>query len=504
MSRKNKPLRDLIKNTKNIYSVILAGGSGTRFWPLSRELNPKQLLKIFGTESLIRQAILRVLPLTPEDKIYIVTNERLINEIRNHLLAGKKQFKKINYLVEPSSRNTAPAIGLTAVYLNEKSRDSVMIILPSDHVVEESREFFKCIERAVELAQNNYLVTLGLVPKKVETGFGYIEKGREIKSKTHNTQKAYKAKRFIEKPPYASAASFVKSGSYFWNSGIFIFKTSTILNEIKSCLPQLYEALEWFAQTPPNQWLSDEARNIFSEVPNISIDHGVLEKSNKIAVIEANLNWNDVGNFTALEDIGRKDKQGNVSFGNTVSVDSKNCIIYSDKRLIATLGLEDIVVIDTQDATLVCPKNRCQEVRKVVEKLKKKGAEECLSHRTALRPWGSFTVLEKGPGYKIKLIEVKPESRLSFQLHHHRSEHWIILSGTAKVTREKETYYVHAGESTFIPPSTPHRLENPGRIPLKLIEVQNGEYLEEDDIVRFSDDFERNQPPNLKSANPEE
>jgi mannose-1-phosphate guanylyltransferase/mannose-6-phosphate isomerase len=264
-----------------------------------------------------------------------------------------------------------------------------------------------------------------------------------------------------------------------------------MLSEVKEHLPDLAECLVWFATTQPDEWLCEEGRELFSKLEATSFDKGVLEKSRKVAVIPIDVEWNDVGSFIALEELGEADDNGNVLFGNAVQIDSQSSIIYAGKRLIAALGLKDMVVVDTHDATLICPKDRCQDVRKVVGVLKKKGAEECLIHRVSERPWGKFTVLEKGPGYKIKLVEVKPGARLSNQLHHHRSEHWIVVSGTAKVTREGREEIIHQNESTFIPPSTLHRLENPGIIPLKIIEVQNGEYLEEDDIIRVSDDYKR-------------
>lgn len=477
----------------NFYGVILAGGTGTRFWPLSRELNPKQTLKLFGAESLIEQCIKRLLPIASEEKIVIVTGAKLRDEIRNHLVSAKPPLKGVKYLVEPLARNTAAAIGLAATYLFKLDPSAILGVFPSDHTIKDKTNFLKAIETSIELANKGFLVTFGIPPERPETGYGYIEQGNPLPANSS----VFHVDRFAEKPSRDKAEEFLKNGGYFWNSGIFIFTAQKILEEIEKFMPELYEKLKWFSEKSVADWDTDKAQDIFSPLESISIDYGVLERSKDVLVIPVDLGWSDMGSFLALENLFEKDEQGNVVVGNVVDVDSKDSIIYTDKHLVAALGLKDMIVINTHDAVLICPKNRTQEVRKIVDILKKKKAEEYLTHRTVYRPWGSYTVLEKGPGYKIKLVEVFPKKRLSSQLHHHRSEHWVVLSGTAKITlravsqKGEEEYLVHANESTFIPPSTVHRLENPGIIPLKIIEVQNGEYLEEDDIVRFEDDFGR-------------
>lgn len=476
--------------SKNLYGVILAGGSGTRFWPLSREMTPKQLLRVFGTESLIWQTIKRLLPLIAQDQVYIVSNSKLAEEIRTSLITEKEPFDKVGYLIEPEARNTAPAIGLAATYLSTINPDAVMAVLPSDHLIGNPDDFLACLEHAESLANSGYLVTLGLKPNRPETGFGYIKLGTALE-KFDDSYMSYMVERFIEKPNKETAESYLKSGDYFWNSGMFVFKASTILDEIEKLMPELFNLLMRFKELSLDEWGSEQACSIFSLAESTSIDYGIMEKSDKVAVIPVDLDWSDVGSLVAIGDFLAADERGNTTSGNVIDIDSKNSIIYGEDRLVATLGLEDMIVVDTHDATLICPKDRAQDVRKIVDVLKAKNAEEYLVHRTMHRPWGSYTLLERGPGFKIKIIEVKPGARLSLQMHHHRSEHWVVISGTARVTRGDEVFNVHVNESTFIPPSTIHRLENPGMIPLKIIEVQNGEYLEEDDIVRAEDDYAR-------------
>jgi mannose-1-phosphate guanylyltransferase/mannose-6-phosphate isomerase len=477
--------------SKNMYGVILAGGSGTRFWPLSREMSPKQLLKVFGAESLIWQTIKRLLPLISQEQVYVVSNNKLATEIRTHLITEKEAFDKVGYLVEPQARNTAPAIGLAAAYLIKENPEAVMAVLPSDHLLGNPEEFLLVLEQAQELARGGYLVTLGLKPDRPETGFGYIKLGSKLDDFS-GTYASYAVDRFVEKPDRQTAESYLAAGDYFWNSGMFVFKASTVLDEIKRLMPGLHKILMQFTDMPLNEWDSEKAKECFADAASISIDYGIMEKSNKVAIVPVELDWVDVGSLTAIGDFLEKDEHGNAIKGNVIDIESENSIVYGERnRLIATLGMKDTIVIDTHDATLVCPKERAQDVRKIVDVLKERNAEEYLVHRTMYRPWGNYTLLEQGPGFKIKIIEVRPGARLSLQMHHHRSEHWVVISGTALVTRGEEEFNVHVNESTFIPPSTIHRLENPGMIPLRIIEVQNGEYLEEDDIVRTEDDYAR-------------
>ena len=467
----------------NAYIVIMAGGSGTRFWPLSREAMPKQLLRIDGEETLIQQTIARVRPLIPSDHIHIVTNKSQAEQIRYQV----PELNKNNFIIEPAAKNTAAAIGLAAVYLNHHNIDSVMGILPADHVVKNKEKFLETLESAFAAARDGYLVTIGIRPSRPETGYGYIQAGEPLNPLTG----IFHVDRFTEKPDIDTAKKYVADGHYFWNSGMFVWKTSVILDEIGRHMPLLGEGLKEIKTAIGKDDEVSVIKSVFSKLDPVSIDYGIMEKSDKVVVIPADLGWSDVGSWTALDDITARDSRGNVIAGNVVDVESRDSIIYASNRLVATIGLNDMVVVDTEDATLVCHKDRAQDVKKIVEELKKRGSEEHLTHRTVIRPWGSYTLLEKGDRYKIKRIAVNPGARLSFQMHYHRSEHWVVVSGTAKVMRGEEEFFVNPNESTYIPMETRHRLENPGKIPLQIIEVQNGEYLEEDDIVRFQDEYGR-------------
>ncbi|MCC7202762.1 MAG: mannose-1-phosphate guanylyltransferase/mannose-6-phosphate isomerase [Nitrospirae bacterium] len=473
----------------------MAGGSGTRFWPLSREAMPKQLLRIDGDETLIQQTIARVRPLIAPGHIHVVTNKSQAEQIKYQV----QELNRDNFIIEPAARNTAAAIGLAAVYLNHQNPDSVMGILPADHVVKNKEKFIETMRNAFKTASDGYLVTIGIKPSRPETGYGYIHAGTSLKiplnppfskGETFSTP-VFCVDRFTEKPDIETARAYLADGSYFWNSGMFVWKTSVILDEIERHMPSLGKGLREIKEAIGKGDEASVVSKVFSGLESVSIDYGVMEKSDKVVVIPADLGWSDVGSWTALDEITAKDTRGNVIAGNVVDVESRDSIIYASNRLVATAGLSDMVVVDTEDATLVCHKDRAQDVKKIVEELKKRGAEEHLTHRTVIRPWGSYTLLEKGDRYKIKRIVVNPGARLSLQMHYHRSEHWVVVSGTAKVRRGDEEFFVNPNESTYIPMETSHRLENPGRIPLQIIEVQNGEYLEEDDIVRFDDAYGR-------------
>jgi mannose-1-phosphate guanylyltransferase/mannose-6-phosphate isomerase len=482
-------------NDSNLFCIILAGGSGSRFWPLSRETWPKQMLQIAGEESLLRQTIKRVSGFFLPQNIWIVTTEDKAQDIGFHLEALGAWTKEIRYIKEPFGKNTAPAVGLAAVYLYHLSPDSVMAIMPSDHAIPDTDKFLTDLGLAIQGAKEDHLVTFGIKPDRPETGYGYIKVG-----KVSGTKKTglLPVERFFEKPDLQTAKIYLLDGSYFWNSGIFVWKTSKILSEIKRHLPSLFrilEEIEAFLFTPSKPTSKSEQasqiRHLYDSMESISIDYGVMERSENILMVPAQFRWSDVGSWTALEDIIEKDEDGNILRGNTIDIGSRNSIIFSGERLVATIGLKDAVVVDTPDATLVTSKERVQEVRKVVEALKKSNREEHLVHRTVERPWGNYTVLEKGNRYKIKRIVLHPKAKLSLQIHRHRSEHWVAISGTARVTRGDEVFDLHPNESTFIPISVKHRLENPGIILLQIIEVQNGDYVEEDDIERFDDEYGR-------------
>ena len=480
-----------------LYAAILAGGSGQRFWPLSRELNPKQLLSVFGTESLIAQAVHRILPFTASGPsgVRIVTNERLFDELRNHLTAQDDiALHNLEYLLEPAPRNTAPAIALAAATLELEDPEAIMVVLPSDHLLEDSQVWADALESASSLAREGYLVTIGITPARPETGYGYIRSGEALPEHDRGSARALKAAEFVEKPDEARAVSFVESGQHFWNAGIFVMGATVVLDELSATDEdgaRIAEVCRWLASQPRDTWEDEEARDRFEALPSVSIDTAVMERSSRVAVIRAPLHWSDVGSLLSLEDVAEPDECGNVRVGRGVDIGSSNSIVYSTDRLVATLGVDDLVIVDTSDATLVCRKDRVQDVRLVVEALKAIGAEEVTQPKVSMRPWGSWTSLLKTDYSQIKLLEVKPGMKLSLQRHHHRAEHWIVVAGTAMVTRDEEEVEVHVNESIFIPMGTTHRLENCGRVRLKVIEVQVGEYLGEDDIVRIEDDWER-------------
>jgi mannose-1-phosphate guanylyltransferase/mannose-6-phosphate isomerase len=477
-----------------MYGVIMAGGSGTRFWPLSREKMPKQLLKIGGEDTLIQQTVGRMQPLIRLEDLFIVTNASLSDTIGHQLSSKFNRSWDGNFILEPQAKNTAPALGLAALHLERVDPESVMVVLAADHFIKKSGEFLNFVQKAADAAGHGYLVTLGIKPDRPETGYGYIRSG----DKCPETDGVFRVRAFVEKPDLETAKEYVRDGSYYWNSGIFIWKTKTLLSQIEKHHPVLHQGLVHIRKNIGTDLEAEAISDVFKKLESISIDYAVMEKTDLAVVIPADIGWSDVGSWTALDDVSERDASGNVISGNVVDVGSRDSIIYADKRLIATIGLKDTVVVDTPDATLVCSKDKAQDVKKVVDELKKRKGEEHLIHRTVHRPWGSYTVLEEGDRYKIKRIEVNPGAKLSYQLHHHRSEHWVVVSGTARVTNGDQEYDVHPNESTYIPISTKHRLENLGKIPLQIIEVQNGEYLGEDDIVRYDDDYNRHETSNRK------
>lgn len=475
---------------QHLYPVILAGGSGTRFWPLSRHLYPKQLLKIIGDETLIQQTMRRVLGCAPADRVIISTNPAQADSIRVQLGDWKDSLKD-NFVIEPEGRNTAPAIALVAGELLRRDPDAIMLVVPADHVITGQAQFESAVALAAELAAEDYLVTFGITPTRPETGYGYIQPKRQVRLGSKAGLAGHPVARFVEKPDEAKAKQYLRAGNYYWNSGMFVWRAATILNELRRHQPALGRAMDEviaLASSPATRNAADDA---YRTVPSVSIDTGVMEQSSRAAMVPVTFAWSDVGSWGSLTEVAKGDKAGNVISGRAVDLDSRDSIIYADRRLVATIGLTDMVVVDTPDATLVCPKTRAQDVKKVVEVLKEQGAPEHLEHLTVHRPWGSYTVLEEGPGYKVKRVTVKPGGRLSLQMHHRRSEHWVVIAGTARVTRGEEVFDLMVSQSTAIPKETKHRLENPGQETLHIIEVQNGPYLGEDDIVRFQDDYGR-------------
>ncbi|UCE63902.1 MAG: mannose-1-phosphate guanylyltransferase/mannose-6-phosphate isomerase [Nitrospirota bacterium] len=474
----------------HLYGVILAGGSGTRFWPLSREKFPKQFLRIIGEETLIQQTVRRLLGAMPANRVFIVTNEQQADSIELQLIDWKDELKE-NLILEPEGRNTAPAIGLAAFHLMEKDPEAVMVVLPADQVIKQPVKFQQAVKVGAQLATEGHLVTFGIQPTRPETGYGYIQPDRRTHLCSKGTLSGYRVAQFVEKPSLQKAKRYVRSGNFYWNSGIFMWKASAVLEELSKHNAGLFRSLKRIHAL----WQSGDSKGrvpkLYKQLESVSIDHGVMERSSRAAVIPVHFEWSDVGSWSSLPEVGDCDDDGNVRYGNIVDLGSTNSVLYADQRIVATIGLSDMVVVDTADATLVCPKSQAQNVKAIVKELKQRQAPEHLEHRTVHRHWGSYTVLEEARGYKVKRITVTPGKRLSLQLHHQRSEHWVVIRGQARVTRGEQEFELHAGESTGIPPETPHRLANPGTTPLEIIETQNGPYLGEDDIVRFQDDFGR-------------
>lgn len=453
-------------------NIILCGGNGTRLWPISRKLYPKQFCKLIDDKSLFQKTVLR----NQESckKQFIVSN------IEQYFLAidqlEELKIKGSNFLLEPVGRNTAPAITLACLSL---APEDIVLVTPSDHLIKNLEEYNKVLVSAKKLAEEDYLVTFGIKPDYPETGYGYIEAiGSDVKS-------------FKEKPDLETAQAYVEKGNFYWNSGMFVFKVSTFLEELKNYRPEIFEACEKaFINASKENPVRIKLEDML-QIPSDSIDYAVMEKSNKIKVIAADIGWSDLGSFESLYREKDKDEAGNVLNHENIILNSKNNLILSNERKIATIDIEDLIIVDTQDVLLVSKKGSSQKVKEIVKDLEKKESDLFNIHLTAHRPWGTYSVLEQGDRYKIKKIIVKPGAKLSLQKHYHRNEHWIVVSGTAKVTIGEIEKILRANESTYIPMGEIHRLENPGKIDLIVIEAQVGDYLGEDDIVRLEDDYKR-------------
>jgi mannose-1-phosphate guanylyltransferase / mannose-6-phosphate isomerase len=477
-------------NESHVYPVIMAGGSGTRFWPLSRQLFPKQLLKIIDDETLIQQTMRRVVAAAPAERVMISTNPPQAESIRVQLSEWKDALKD-NFVLEPEGRNTAPAIALVALHLMRRDPNAVMLVVPADHIVKGQKDFDAAVALAASLADQGLLVTFGIKPIRPETGYGYIKPDLKRALGKRGALKGYRVGRFVEKPNAVKAAQYLKAGDYYWNSGMFVWRAATVLEEIRRHQPALARGIEQIARLMEQNASRAAVDEAYRALPSISIDTGVMEQSGKAAMVPVSFKWSDVGSWGSLDEVATKDKAGNVVGGRVVDIGSQRSIVYGGRRVVATIGLTDMVVVDTPDATLVCPKSRAQDVKRIVDILRQQGAPEHLEHLTVHRPWGSYTVLEEGPGYKVKRVTVNAGGRLSLQMHHKRSEHWVVIAGTARVTRGEDVFDLQIGQSTAIAVETKHRLENPGPDTLHIIEVQNGPYLGEDDIVRFKDDYGR-------------
>lgn len=470
--------------------LILSGGAGTRLWPVSREGHPKPFIRLDDGRTLLERTYERALACRQVEEVVTVTNRDYYFQTKDGWAAAcPPAGVEPRFLLEPVGRNTAPAILLAALDVRLRhGDDAVLLVLPADHLVEEVDAFARDVDTATVLADRGRLVTFGIPPHHPETDFGYLRRDDVLEG-------GYTVAGFIEKPSLERARALLAEGESYWNAGMFCFSVRAIVDAYASHLPEMLaqaeECLATSLESGTSAYLEFE-RERFAALDAISIDYAIMEKTNGAALVPASFDWSDIGSWHALADRVEPDEQGNRSAGEVINLDSHNCFIQSEDRLVAAIGLDDIILVDTPDALLVSRRERVQDVRQIVKQLKENGHESYRWHRTVLRPWGSFTVLEEAPRYKIKRIEVKPGASLSLQMHHHRSEHWVVVSGTAKVVNGTRDFLVQANESSYIPAGHRHRLENLGVIDLVMIEVQSGEYLGEDDIVRYQDSYGRN------------
>ncbi|TWO72305.1 mannose-1-phosphate guanylyltransferase/mannose-6-phosphate isomerase [Caenimonas sedimenti] len=468
------------------HPVVLSGGTGSRLWPLSRMAYPKQLLALAGEPTMLQATLARASGLTSAKAPLLVCNSEHRFLIRDQWAA--LGVDPMAAYLEPVGRNTAPAIALAALHLAASDPQALMLILPADHVIDDVSAFGAAVARALRAAQAGYLVTFGISPSSPETGYGYIQVGGPLGEEEGVNAVAS----FVEKPDAARAAQYLAQGNYVWNSGIFVFQAGRYLEELGAHRPDILAAVRkaWDARTEDLGFVRP-GKAEFEACPSESIDYAVMQSSRKAAVVPASFGWSDVGSWDALWEIGKKDAQGNVTQGDIHLHDTRNSYVRSQGRMVAVVGMDDVVVVETADAVLVMPRSKAQDVKHIVAKLQKEGRREHLEHLRVHRPWGWYEGVDQGERFQVKRIMVQPGARLSLQMHHHRAEHWIVVSGTAKVTINGDEQLLTENQSTYIPLGRTHRLENPGRLPLHLIEVQSGSYLGEDDIVRFQDDYKR-------------
>jgi len=477
--------------------VILAGGSGTRLFPMSRRKYPKQFLKFADKNSLFQKTVERSLLTANMEDLIIITNRDYQFHIKDQILelfpsAATKHHLPFNLILEPIGRNTAPAIALAAKFALEMLKiheDEVLFVVPSDHFISPKERFAEYVKKAESIAKEGYIVTFGMRPTKPETGYGYIEADTALPLSAVDYV-CYRVKQFHEKPDLETAEKYLAKGNYYWNSGMFAFTIKTIFEELEKHEPEIYEKIE-------NKTF-DEILENFKSMPDISIDYAVMEKTDKAVVLPIDITWSDVGSWDAFYEVMKKDGNGNVKLGNVIDIDTKDSLVVANKRVVSTVGVEDLMIVETDDVLLVARKGEGQKVKEVVKKLKENSELKYLAdfHTKVYRPWGSYTELERGDRFRIKRITVKPGEALSLQRHYHRSEHWVVVKGTALVVLEDDNgelreIYVHENESIFVPKTKKHRIVNPGKIPLEIIEVQVGEYVEEDDIERFEDKYDR-------------
>jgi mannose-1-phosphate guanylyltransferase/mannose-6-phosphate isomerase len=469
----------------SLIPIILCGGAGSRLWPVSRELHPKPFIRLSDGESLLQKAFLRAVALPGVEQVLTVTNRELFFKTEDEFREVNKTRCATSFILEPFGRNTAAAVAAAALRVAQAhGPDSVMLVLAADHLITDQAAFATAVQQAEEVAKQGKIVTFGIRPETPETGYGYIEADGN------------KVVRFVEKPSMEKACEYLDSGRFLWNSGMFCFTAQAILREFKLHAPDIIAATEaCLAQSrvaEASGWIQVEMDpNLFGAVREDSIDYAIMEKTAAAAVVPCAIGWSDVGSWAAVSELSRPDEKGNRIEGDALLHDVHDCYMVSHDRLIGAVGVENLIVIDTPDALLIANRDRAQDVKHVYAALKAQGHEAHRLHRTVHRPWGTYTVLEEGQSFKIKRIEVKPGASLSLQMHHHRSEHWIVVSGMAKVVNGEQELFISTNESTYIPAGHKHRLENPGVIDLVMIEVQSGEYLGEDDIVRFQDIYGR-------------
>ncbi|KVL31551.1 mannose-1-phosphate guanylyltransferase [Burkholderia territorii] len=471
----------------NIYPVILSGGSGTRLWPMSRGGYPKQYLKLTGEVTLVQQTALRLRAISDASAPIIITNFE-----QRFLVA--EQLRQVgvtpsSIVLEPVGRNTAPAIAIAALLAMHESPDALLLVLPSDHVILNESAFVTASQKAAAIAADQYLVTFGIAPTEPHTGYGYIRRGPQIAE----DRDVYHVDAFIEKPDAQTAASFLTDGGYCWNSGMFMLKASTYFEELQRHAPDVahHAELSLKAAQRDEDFIRLDSK-VFAASPNISIDYAVMERTDRAAVVaSADLGWNDIGSWSALAEIAATDAQLNALIGDVFTEGVENSYIRAEHRMVAALGLDNVVIVETADAVLVAHRDKAQDVKKVVEWLNASGRQESVTHRRVVRPWGSYEGIDQGDRFQVKRIIVSPGEKLSLQMHHHRAEHWIVVKGTALVTNGDREIMLTENQSTYIPLGATHRLSNPGKIPLELIEVQSGAYLGEDDIIRFEDTYGR-------------
>lgn len=475
-----------MNHAAKIKPVILSGGSGTRLWPMSRQQHPKQLLPLASPVSMIRDTLSRFKDAALFEAPMIVTADAL-----RFSVAEEVRLDGINgaaIILEPSARNTAPAIAAAALIAAETDPDTLLLVVPSDHVILDGPAFLSMVDRAKAAAQDGYLVTFAMTPTRPETGYGYIHIGRPLDG--HPEVNAVQA--FVEKPDAAKAQRFLDEGGYSWNSGMFLFSAKTYLSELERLAPDILPPVKAaVAQRQTDLDFIRLAADPFGQAPNISVDYAVMERTDRAATISARIGWTDVGNWAELWNIGQKDQSGNVTHGDVIALDTTNSYIRSEHALVATVGVNNLVVVVTDDAVLISDLDHAQDVKLVVERLKAENRTEQASHTKVYRPWGYYQSIHNGDRFQVKRLSVKPGAQLSLQKHFHRAEHWVVVNGTALVTRDEQTMLLQENESIYIPLGAVHRLENPGKVPLNLIEVQSGSYLGEDDIVRIIDTYGR-------------